>query len=47
MVSMISEIYEEYFIFITKVGGNVHDEQIGTIADHTIEELVGFSCNIY
>jgi hypothetical protein len=33
---------KKFFFIRKKVGGNIQDEQIATIADHTIEELVSF-----
>jgi Ca2+-binding EF-hand superfamily protein len=39
MVSLIFKIFDKT-LYQLKVGGNIQDEQIATIADHTIGELV-------
>jgi Ca2+-binding EF-hand superfamily protein len=45
MVSLIFKIFDKT-LYQLKVGGNIQDEQIATIADHTIGELVkGFFPN--
>lgn len=42
MVDLV-EFYFNLLIFIKiQVGGNIHEEQISTIADHTIGELVKY-----